>query len=424
MQIHVVTPGQTLYSVGAQYGVPAGILARLNGLREPYALAVGQSLLILRPEAVYTVREGDTLFSVSRRFGVPVRSLLRNNPNLSGNSRLYPGQTLILSLESDRQGTVEVNGYAYPFVTQQTLRGILPYATCLSPFSYGFTVQGTLVPLRDEQLIQTAEEYGVRPLLHLSTLTENGTFSSERAKVVLQNAALTDALVQNAVSLMREKGYRGIDVDFEFLGAEQARPYADFIEKLREAVGAAGGIVVTALAPKTRADQPGVLYEGHDYRRIGESSDAVLLMTYEWGYTYGPPMAVAPVPSVRRVLDYAVTEIPPEKIWMGFPNYAYDWALPYTAGVTRAEVIGNESAPELAVRVGAEIRYDEYSQTPYFHYTAPDGVVHEVWFEDARSSLAKFRLVREYGFRGLGYWNFMRPFAANFCLLNAMFEIA
>ncbi len=135
-------------------------------------------------------------------------------------------------------------------------------------------------------------------------------------------------------------------------------------------------------------------------------------------------MAVAPIASVRRVLDYAVTEIPPEKIFMGFPNYAYDWALPFQAGQTRARLIGNEQAVALAVRTGAEIQFDETSATPYFHYTSDDGGVHEVWFEDARSSLAKLSLIDEYGFRGVGYWNFMRPFTQNFSILNALYRIA
>lgn len=134
-------------------------------------------------------------------------------------------------------------------------------------------------------------------------------------------------------------------------------------------------------------------------------------------------MAVAPLPSVRRVLDYAVTEIPPEKIFMGFPNYAYDWTLPFVAGESRARSLSNPGAVELAVEVGAEIRFDETAQTPWFHYTDAEGRIHEVWFEDVRSSQAKFRLVEEYGFRGLGYWNFMRPFPVNFSLLNAMFRI-
>ncbi len=135
-------------------------------------------------------------------------------------------------------------------------------------------------------------------------------------------------------------------------------------------------------------------------------------------------MAVAPIASVRRVLDYAITEIPPEKIFMGFPNYAYNWTLPFHAGSTRAQLIGNEQAVRLAAEVGAEIQFDETSATPYFYYTDMAGQVHEVWFEDARSSLAKLRLIDEYGFRGVGYWNFMRPFTQNFSILAALYQIA
>ena len=134
-------------------------------------------------------------------------------------------------------------------------------------------------------------------------------------------------------------------------------------------------------------------------------------------------MAVAPIESVRRVLDYAVTEIPREKIFMGFPNYAYDWSLPYNAGASRAVVISNEYAPELAVQKGAEIRFDQQAQTPYFSYLAESGVTHEVWFEDARSRYQKVLLIQEYGFRGVGYWNYMRPFTANFSILNVLYRI-
>ena len=56
-------------------------------------------------------------------------------------------------------------------------------------------------------------------------------------------------------------------------------------------------------------------------------------------------------------------------------------------------------------------------------YTGMDGAVHEVWFEDVRSSLARFHLVKQYALRGLGYWNFMRPFTANFSLANAALRL-
>ena len=101
------------------------------------------------------------------------------------------------------------------------------------------------------------------------------------------------------------------------------------------------------------------------------------------GYTYGPPLAVSPLNEVRRVLDYAVTEIPPEKILMGMPNYGYDWMLPYASG-TAARTVGFVEAIELAQRFGSEIIFDERSQTPYFNYVE-NGVRHVVWFDDPRS---------------------------------------
>ena len=109
-------------------------------------------------------------------------------------------------------------------------------------------------------------------------------------------------------------------------------------------------------------------------------------MTYEWGYTYGPPMAVAPIGAVRRVVEFALTQMDAAKILLGFPNYAYDWTLPFTAGATRAQSIGNEAAPLLAAQYGAEIQFDTQSQTPYFTYLDEAGQPHEVWFEDVRST--------------------------------------
>lgn len=134
-------------------------------------------------------------------------------------------------------------------------------------------------------------------------------------------------------------------------------------------------------------------------------------------------MAVAPINQVRRVVDYAVTEIPASKIDLGIPNYGYDWPLPYERGVTKAATIGNVQAVRIAVANDAEIRFDGLSESPYFTYTA-GGVSHEVWFEDVRSLDAKFRLIKEYGLRGCGYWQIMQWFRANWLLLADRFFIA
>jgi len=179
--------------------------------------------------------------------------------------------------------------------------------------------------------------------------------------------------------------------------------------------------VSVALAPKTSADQPGLLYEGIDYEALGEIADSVVLMTYEWGYTYGPPMAVAPINKVREVVEYAVSVIPPSKIMLGIPNYGYDWTLPYEEGVTAAESISNVEAMRRAIRNDVPIQFDEVAQSPYYRYMGEDEAEHEVWFEDVRSLQAKFDLMKEFELRGATYWQLMNFFKANWLLLEDNF---
>ncbi len=421
MEIHVVRPGDTLASIAGEYGVPLSLLRTDNQLPDPTRLVTGQTLVIRRPTVTYTVQPGDTLFSIAEQSGLTTRQLLRLNPVLRGEPMVFTGQTLVLADEGEQVGNILVTGYAYPFVDKGLLQRELPYLSGLIPFTYGIRPNGTLVELDDEALIAAARQLGVTPVMHLSTLTENGGFDSALASLVLNNMQVQDAIVETLVSTLQQRGYQVLDVDFEFIPAQDAVPYANFIARLRDALAPLGIPVIVALAPKTSADQPGLLYQGHNYALLGQAADAVLLMTYEWGYTYGPPMAVAPLPNVRRVVEYALTEIPAEKILLGIPNYGYDWTLPFVQGESRATSISNQYAVTLAADNGVDISYDSEAQAPFFRYRDDMGREHEVWFEDARSIRAKLSLISRYGLLGAGYWNLMRPFPQNWLVLNSMF---
>ena len=424
MTIHVVRAGETLPSVAAQYGVPPDVLSNVNGLAETAALAVGQTLVIRFPGELHTVEPGDTVYSIALRHALSVRTLYQNNFSLGGRSGLRVGQRLILSFEDESPlRTIGVNAYAYPFINDAVLDSTLSYLTYLTPFTYGVAADGRLIPLNDEGLLATAGRYRAAALMHLSTLTEEGSFSNECSSSLLGSAELQERLIDEIVQTMRRKGFYGLDVDFEYVYPQEREAYAAFITKLRDRLNPLGYPVLVALAPKTSAAQRGLLYESHDYRLLGEAANAVLLMTYEWGYTYGPPMAVAPLPQVRTVLDYAVTEIAPSKIFLGVPLYGYDWPLPFSQGETRAESLSMVQAVERALRHGAEILYDSTAQAPFFSYTDRDGREHVVWFEDARSIEAKLRLVDEYELQGVGYWNLMRPFPQNWAVLSALYDI-
>ena len=216
---------------------------------------------------------------------------------------------------------------------------------------------------------------------------------------------------------MEEKGYKALDIDFEFLPASRRESYIAFMAELTERLNARGMYTLVALAPKTSSAQTGLLYEAHDYYGLGRASNFSLLMTYEWGYTYGPPMPVAPLPNVEAVISYGVSEIAPQKILMGIPLYGYDWRLPYVKG-TMARSISPVEAVEIALKYRTDIQYDDYRQAPFFYYTH-DGIQHVVWFENMRSINAKLDIVENYSLAGMGLWNIIRQFPQFYMLVNS-----
>lgn len=374
---------------------------------------------------IYIVAEGDNIDRIATDFGVPVETIIYDN-QLVYPYRLAVGQSLLINdgvARTDKREAV-IRGFAYPFISRYVLRQTLPSLSELAIFSYGFTETGELIPpvLDESELIQISYQYGVKPILTLTPLGPDGRFSNNLISAVINSADNMENLINNLLYTMNLKGYQGLDIDFEYIKAEDRQAFVDFVTLVTERMNSNGYSVSVDLAPKVSATQQGLLYEGKDYVALGAIANSVLVMTYEWGYTYGPPMAVAPINKVREVLDYAVTAISPDKINMGIPNYGYDWPLPYERGVTKAKTIGNIEAVQIAIQYGARIYFDEVAQTPYFNYV-DNGIRHEVWFEDARSLQAKMNLVYEYNLRGISYWQIMQLLRINWLLVEDNFIV-
>ncbi len=421
MDIHVVQPGDTMYRLAQQYGVPMERLLQDNQLPDPSQLVVGQAIVVQYPEVTHTVKAGDSLYSIAQMHNTTAVQLLRNNPALQGRDLIYPGQVIVVQYRDQPQGTLTVNSYAYPSIDRELLRATLPYLSLLTPFTYRFD-EDELIPLRDEALVNAALQSRVAPVLHLSNLDEDERFSPELAHELLGDEEDQRELIQEIVRTADRKGYQWIDVDFEYIRAEDAQAYARFLARLRRALAPSGRPLIAALAPKTSAGQPGRLYEGIDYHLIAQSVDFALLMTYEWGNLASPPMAVAPLPQVQRVVEYALTEFYPNQLFLGVPNYGYDWTLPFRPG-SRARSVNNVEAVRLAWNRRTAIRYDEQAQAPWFRYVDDRGTEHEVWFEDARSIQAKVKLALDHGLYGLGVWNLDRPFPQGWAVVNATANI-
>lgn len=423
MHITVVERGDTLYRIAQDHGTDVQTLSTLNGIRRPDCLVPGQALLI--PTAPYhVVRPGETLSQIAKRYGIPPIEWIRVN-RLANPDVLSVGQKLIIP--EQRKMMIETNAYLEPLSKdpardRAVVAEAAPSLTYLSIFSARVTEAGGFVLPADQASLEALRDSPALPMLVVTNFSE-GTFDPEIAHALFTRPDREETLLRQIIEATRARGYRAVQFDFENLFPEDRDRYTNFLKRAVSRLGREGLFVSTALAPKTYAEQPGSWYEGHDYGAHGALVNFVVLMTYEWGWSGGPPLPVAPLPEVRKVLDYAVTVIPRNKILLGVPLYGYDWTLPYVKGGPFAKVLGLTDALDLACRVGAVIEYDPQAESPYFRYTDAAGRGHIVWFEDVRSLSAKYRLVRQYRLRGVSFWQLGRPAPMNWALLRSLFDI-
>jgi spore germination protein len=425
MQIHVVQKGQTLYRISQTYGVSVEEVAEANELTPSQSLVIGQALVIPIVGSYYWVQPGEGLYRIAQKLGIDLDALASAN-GLTLYQTLPSGFRLYIPPTPRKQA--EVNAYIEPRGTDvspvlvQAAREAAPHLTYLAPFSFRINRDGTLVnpPLND--LREITQQHGVTLMMVVTNL-ENDQFSAELGHVILTDEAVQNRLLQNIETTAEKLGFKDIHFDIEHLLPADREAYNKFLRKAVDRFHRKGYLVSTALAPKTSATQAGAWYEAHDYKAHGQIVDFVIIMTYEWGYSGGPPMAVSPIGPVRKVLEYARSEMPSSKIMMGQNLYGYDWTLPFVQGGAYAKAISPQAAIDLARRYNAQILYDYTAQAPHFNYWDDAGKEHTVWFEDARSIQAKFRLIEELGLRGISYWKLGLKFPQNWLLLEDNFKI-
>lgn len=424
MTIYVVKAGDNLNSIARQFGVTRERIITDNVLPNPDRLVVGQSLGIRVPQTVHTVAAGETLASIAQQYGVSINDIRQNNPRITTQENLPVGEALVITFQGrEVLKDIRVNGYAYPFIDRDVLRMTLPFLTNASLFTYGFTPEGNLLMPDDTELVAIIREMGSGPLMVLTPMTAEGNFDSQVAHQMFVNTEGQNRLIDNIIATMQQKGYVGLDIDFEFILPADKQNFLNFITNVHTRLQAQGLLTFVALAPKTSGTMTGLLYEAHDYPSIGAVADFVLLLTYEWGYTYSSPMATSPINNVRSVLQYAVSVIDRNKILMGIPNYAYDWPLPYVKGQTAADSITNQEAILRASQYGVNIQFDEQAQSPFYNYTDAQGIDHEVWFDDVRSMNAKLRLINEFNLAGGGVWHIMNFFPGLWLVVNNLYTV-
>ena len=424
MIIYTVQNGDNIYDLVSSYNLNLEQVIRENGLDKIPFLIDGQALIFSVERLDYRVELGDTITSISKKFNLTPINIIRDN-NLGNENQLAVGMILVINGQNQILGTMEVNGYIVPETPEidtEIVNEVGMDLTYITPSNYIVNEDGSLRDFDDDAIVEASKKAGITMLMSISNAGGPG-FDPARARLVFESTGVQDILFNNILEVMQAKGYAGLNVNFEMLYPEDRYLYNEFLRRAVDFFHPYGYPVSTALVPKTYDMTTGKWWGGHDYKAQGAIVDFIIVMTYDWGCGACPPMAIAPVNEIIKVLDYAVSVIPREKILMGFPFYGFDWRLPFETG-DMAKLVDYTSALELAAKYGSNIEFDVLAQAPYFYYFTPEGVRHVVWFEDARSFRAKYNLVDQYSLRGVSYWVLGLSAPQNWIVLRNMFLVA
>lgn len=422
MTIYTVQPGDTIYSIANTYNIPYLRLLQDNSLSPNTVLNIGQAIMIVYPELTYNVQEGDTLESIANSYGVTIIQLLRNNPQLSDRNFLVTGEELVIRY-NNKDRKIKVNGFANSFISPEVLKKTLPFLTYITILNYRVTEDGGLMDINDTMVIKMSKEYGVAPLMFISTLNEQGIGNYAITHNILSNLEIQNILIDNILSILKSKGYYGLYLGFQQILPDDVHLYVDFVTNIRIRMNREGYEVFVSLIPSTSGFKTGIPYEDTYISDIGKAANYVTLITYQWTTAFIPQFAETTVSFLKQYLDFVVTQIPPEKIFIGLTRIAYDWELPYLEGETPGRFLTNAGAINLANQVEVPIQFDEVTQTPYYNYNSLAGIEHFVWFKDSRTINAIIDLIFYYGLNGVAIWNIMYYYPETWLVINSQYDI-
>ncbi|KGX93628.1 hypothetical protein N781_10600 [Pontibacillus halophilus JSM 076056 = DSM 19796] len=395
--IYETRKGDTLYKIGEVYGARPNAIAEYNGMPEQRKLVEGQALIL--PGDVYHVRPGDTLHHLAMIHQTTVQKLVDVN-GLQGRV-IRPGQSL--QIPQPKKDEVWTGAYFYPkdkAYNQEMIRSLGKYLSSIFTFSYKPSSDGKLTYIDLNGANKEAWNQGIYPYATVTNLSAEG-FDPDLAHTLMSEPTRS-VFIENIYRMLDELDYFGVVIDFEGIHPEDRQLYNTFVEELSERLDVGKMRLALAVPPMQGATVPSY-NAAYDYKTLGEHADYLFLMTYDWHWPGGPSGPIAPIQEVKKTLDFATSVVNRQKLILGIPMYAYDWVVSDSNKVT-AKAYSVQNAITTYIKNESTIHYDGEAEAPWFRYKDSEGRTHEVWFEDPRSLVAKFELVRDYDLGGMGAW--------------------
>ena len=278
--------------------------------------------------------------------------------------------------------------------------------------------------------IATLQSLGIKVLPTITDGTAEGALSK-----IMGSDATRATLVKTITDLVMANNYDGIDLDFEgfaFVDKIATWPtiqprWVKFISDLSTALHANNKLlsVTTPYLLDPVTGKKG--YYFYAWPEISNYIDRLNIMAYDYHKFDTAAGPIGPISWFEPSLIYALKSVAPWKIYIGTPNYGYNWVTKVT-GVcptntpnaekksSNAAIVHQLKAQAILDKPGAIATYNEkYGETNVLYTAEFNGVNsagattsckvdHSVWYVDARGYGARAKLVEKYRLGGISEW--------------------
>ena len=245
-------------------------------------------------------------------------------------------------------------------------------------------------------------------------LMVNNSKDHNSAHTVLSSPALREKAITNIEAVIQKYGLAGVNIDFESLDPGDKNNLTIFMQELSSRLKPQGYILSIDVMPKHNEEADFAM--AYDYAKLAQFCDQIIIMTYDYHGPWSGPGSIADINSIEKDIRYALQFIPKNKLLLGVAGYGYDWS---SKGVESLEF---GAIQNLISKFGAKVEWDESAKSPHFTYTGPDGVVHQVWYENAQSLQYKLTLVNSYDLAGIALWKLGEEDPASWQVIQSAFK--
>ncbi len=270
----------------------------------------------------------------------------------------------------------------------------------LAPQSYAFDEKGSLKGSVSKEVLDFTKKKNMKVM----PLVTNGSFGQKSLVAVLNNPTIQKKAIKQMVDEARKNNFIGWQIDFEQMNVEYKDKFTLFVKKASEALHKKNLILSVAVIAKFSdipSDYKNTLWTDligvYDYKKIGEYSDFVSIMSYDAPDSKG---AISPYPWLVKVLEYSLKYIPKEKLSLGIPLYYWKW------DDVRGKITGIGGFEGLKIALGSynpKLGYDNVVKAPYLKYVR-NKVANTIWYENEVSIKEKMLLLEKYKLHGFSAW--------------------